>query len=114
MSASLSHCEGSVCCCHHGGLKQALSAGACQSLAAAKSRVGHAETAAGAVGLSRTLEVLEAAAQAPVHHLADFNAYVGSTLDAAAKESVIKTSIVRQVRFYLLSLSQVRLKEIAV
>ena len=98
-SQSLSDCRGSVSLPSLPDMdgRRCLHAGARLCLAAAKSRVGHAETAAGAVGLTRTLEALGAAALAPVQHLADVNALVCGTLDAVAKESAISTSIARQV-----------------
>ena len=80
-------------------LSSSAYAGALLCLAAAKSRVGHTETAAGAIGISRTLEALGAAAQAPVQHLTDVNAYICTTLDAVAKDSALSTSVARQVGF---------------
>lgn len=52
-------------------------------LAAAKSLLGHAETAAGLVGVLRAAGRLLQQQRAPVLHLRSLNAYVESTLDSA-------------------------------
>ena len=74
------------------------------SLTAAKSRMGHAETAAGALGIACAVRSLSSADRAPVPHLASFNPYVRSILDAAAKEGTA-ACIPRQVRPALASSS---------
>ena len=55
------------------------------ALGAAKSRFGHAETGAGAVGLLETVEACQRRMRAPLLHLREMNSYVSSILDASAK-----------------------------
>lgn len=55
------------------------------SLGAAKSRYGHAETGAGAVGLLALVKAHEAHLHAPLLHLREMNAYVSSIFEASAK-----------------------------
>ena len=54
-------------------------------LAAAKSALGHAETGAGAVGLSRAIGALTQRRQQPVLHLRTINHHVAGILDSFHK-----------------------------
>ncbi|BDA51455.1 probable oleandomycin polyketide synthase, modules 5 and 6 [Coccomyxa sp. Obi] len=65
-------------------------------LAAAKSRVGHAETAAGAIGISSSIVALTGGSLPPISHLRDLNPYVRNIMDAAAQEN-LTPCIPRQV-----------------
>lgn len=66
-----------------------LNPGLCRSsalhLTAAKSLIGHAEPAAGIVGIIKLASILEHTATDPLLHLGTVNAYVASTLRAAAQ-----------------------------
>lgn len=66
-------------------------------LSAAKSRAGHAETAAGAIGIGAALLSIEAQPQPPIAHLRHFNPYVLSILETAAKGPGVLPCIPRQV-----------------
>ena len=67
------------------------------SLTAAKSRVGHAETAAGAIGIVHAVHSLSSCVVAPMLHLAAFNPYVSGILEAAGREGSSTACIPRQV-----------------
>ena len=73
-------------------------AGTVLHLSAAKSVAGHAETAAGAIGLVSTFSAHTTSATAPVLHLADFNPLVASIITSASKETSLIMALPRQVR----------------
>jgi hypothetical protein len=77
------------------GAAFAVAAAGMLSLSAAKSRLGHAETAAGAIGITHAVQCLGSAARQPMLHLAAFNPYVSSIL---AAEGAPRACIPRQVR----------------
>ena len=62
-------------------IKRPPGAGTATELVAAKSCFGHAETAAGLVGVSRALARLQALARSPVLHLINPNPYVSGVLE---------------------------------
>jgi 3-oxoacyl-(acyl-carrier-protein) synthase len=68
---------------------------------AAKSLLGHAETAAGAIGTTRASEAAGGHARPPILHLRHFNHYVSSTLDSCTKSGGLLPSVPRQVRMPL-------------
>ena len=65
---------------------QKFGAGSALSLSAAKATYGHAETGAGAVGLSRVLHSLASHAQPPILHLRGLNSYVSGILETAQEQ----------------------------
>ena len=62
------------------------------SLAAAKSVYGHAETGAGAVGLSRALAAVTGGCQHTLLHLRSLNPYVINILEAAAAKRAAESA----------------------
>lgn len=68
-------------------LSQISNAGQRMALGAAKSRYGHAETGAGAVGLISALQCQQQQEQTPVLHLRNLNAYVTGIMQSATKSS---------------------------
>ena len=75
--------------------------GARISFTAAKSRGGHAETAAGAVGIMHAVHSLGSSAKATILHLAAFNHHVSSILAAACREESLAACIPRQARVHM-------------
>ena len=65
-------------------------AGSGISLGAAKSRYGHAETGAGAVGLLSAVEALEHRRKAPILHLCHLNSYVKGLMDTSIQQGMSK------------------------
>lgn len=61
-------------------------AGGNLSYGAAKSRYGHAETGAGAVGLLAAISMQENQLQAPILHLRNINTYVSGIFETSANE----------------------------
>ena len=74
-----------------------LFAGTVLHLGAAKSATGHAETAAGAIGMIRAAEEHASVFQQPILHLAAPNPHAISILDSARKEGSLLAVIPRQV-----------------
>lgn len=66
-------------------------------LGAAKSASGHAETAAGAMGMIRAACELASHAREPMLHLTTFNPYVTSVMESAVTEGKLVAAIPRQV-----------------
>jgi len=73
-------------------------AGRVLHLGAAKSATGHAETAAGAIGMIRAASEHAKMLQEPILHLGTFNPYVSSILESARKEGSLRMAIPRQVQ----------------
>ena len=73
-------------------------AGTVLYLSAAKSAAGHAETAAGAIGLVSTFSAHTTLVTAPILHLADLNPLVSSIMASASKETSLIMALPRQVR----------------
>ena len=72
-------------------------AGIIMHFGAAKSASGHAETAAGAIGMTRAACEHADFAREPMLHLATFNPYVSSVMESAVKEGNLVAAIPRQV-----------------
>lgn len=72
-------------------------AGTIMHLGAAKSASGHAETAAGAMGMIRAACELASHAREPMLHLTTFNPYVTSVMESAVTEGKLVAAIPRQV-----------------
>ena len=72
-------------------------AGIILHLGAAKSASGHAETAAGALGMIRAAFEHANFAREPMLHLATLNPYISSVMESAVKEGNLLAAIPRQV-----------------
>ena len=74
-----------------------LFAGSVLHLGAAKSATGHAETAAGAIGMIRVAKEHASSFQEPILHLAALNPHVASIMESARKDGSLHAAIPRQV-----------------
>ena len=75
-------------------------AGRVLHLGAAKSAMGHAETAAGAIGMIRAASDHAKMLREPILHLGTLNSYVSSILESASKDCSLQMAIPRQVQFH--------------